>query len=218
MNRPLPRVPSWFAVLLLAILGSSLPGVALAQPWRSGLTHYADPEGSIGGASGEAEDVVLVKATFGPDGAATRVDAIRGKKALRPTAIGAVRQWVYGAGTADTVTILVGVNVARTTGGWQPDRRPPPLHTREPRTAPRKVVDVRPLYPPGARRKHLEGMVIAEIVLDAEGRVASAYVVRGVEGLNEAALETVLRWRFEAGEGGYTFPLQMTVTVNFRLP
>jgi TonB family protein len=219
MARRLPRLPCWLVVLAFAAVGFSLSEPGSAQDRKPGLVHYADPEGAVAGAAGEAEDVILLKATFGLDGVATQVDAIRGPKRLRPLAIGAVRRWRYVPAGNEPDTILIGMNVARTTGGWQPEKqRRWPAHTREPWTAPNRVVDARPVYPPQARRKGIEGMVIGQAILDAEGRVASAYLLRGVEGLNEAALETFLRWRYERGKGDYTFPLQMSVMVTFRLP
>jgi TonB family protein len=159
--------------------------------------------------------VILLRATFGHDGSPTKIEAVRGKKRLVPGAIATVRRWRYSPGDADSATVLIGVNVGRTTRGWQPPGPVAPDRHREGHTQPRKVRDSRPLIPPDARRRGIEGLVIVSIILDPEGRVASAYVLRPLDGLNEAALEAVFRWQFEAGED--PLPLEMTVVVNFRL-
>jgi hypothetical protein len=138
------------ASLVLCALASVLAATASEQDLLSGLTHYADPLGAGKGRAEDAEEVILLRATFGHDGSATKIDVVRGKKRLVPTAISTVQRWRYHPGDADSVTLLIGVNVGRTT-----------------------------------------------------------------RGLNEAALDTVFRWQFEAGAD--PFPLEMTVVVNFRL-
>ena len=63
-------------------------------------------------------------------------------------------------------------------------------------TAPEKVVNVVPVYPPLARAAHVEGVVILETVIDASGNVTSARVLRGYPMLDQAALDAVQQWKF----------------------
>lgn len=56
---------------------------------------------------------------------------------------------------------------------------------------------VRPKYPRAAFDKKIEGAVVVELLIDAEGRVAQARVVQSVPGLDEAAVECVRKWRFK---------------------
>jgi protein TonB len=84
--------------------------------------------------------------------------------------------------------------------------------------APHKIVDVPPVYPPVAQRARVEGVVILEAVIDAQGRVASVRVLRSIALLDQAAVEAVRQWRFTpALLNTEPVPVVMTVTVNFTL-
>jgi TonB family protein len=61
---------------------------------------------------------------------------------------------------------------------------------------PRPIKIVKPKYPKDALAKKIHGVVEVEILIDASGLVARARVVKSVPGLDEAALDTVERWRF----------------------
>ena len=61
---------------------------------------------------------------------------------------------------------------------------------------PRPIKIVKPRYPKDALAKKIQGLVEVEILIDANGLVARARVVKSVPGLDEAALDTVERWRF----------------------
>ena len=55
---------------------------------------------------------------------------------------------------------------------------------------------VPPKYPEAARKKHIEGDVVLEVHIDAEGHVSDAHVLSGPEELRSAALEAVLQWHY----------------------
>lgn len=82
--------------------------------------------------------------------------------------------------------------------------------------APRKVKHVAPVYPPLALQIHLSGMVIVECVIDTDGRVTSARVLRGHPLLDAAAMRAVEQWVYEPTRlNGQPVAVQMTVTVRF---
>jgi protein TonB len=84
--------------------------------------------------------------------------------------------------------------------------------------APRKIIDVTPLYPAMARTARVEGVVILEAVIDAEGRVESVRVLRSIPLLDQAAMDAVRQWKFTPTRlNGMPVPIVMTVTVNFKL-
>src|SRR5688500_13762067 len=56
---------------------------------------------------------------------------------------------------------------------------------------PRKVNHVDAVYPPIAQSARVQGLVIMEALIDCDGRIAEAKVLRGEPLLNEAALEAV---------------------------
>ena len=77
---------------------------------------------------------------------------------------------------------------------------------------------VAPAYPPLARTARVEGTVILEAVLDTEGRVREARVLRSVPLLDAAALEAVQQWTFTPTRlNGDPVPVVLTVTVVFSL-
>jgi protein TonB len=61
---------------------------------------------------------------------------------------------------------------------------------------PKKVT--RPNYPKGAFKKGIEGTVLVELVIDREGHVRQARVLKSVPELDDAALKCVKGWRFAA--------------------
>jgi TonB family protein len=85
--------------------------------------------------------------------------------------------------------------------------------------APRKIRDVRPVYPESMRLARISGVVIMKATVTATGCVGSAEVLRSVElPLDLAAMKAVLSWRFDPVRlEGNAVPVVMTVTVNFIL-
>ncbi|MCC7185587.1 MAG: energy transducer TonB, partial [Acidobacteria bacterium] len=83
---------------------------------------------------------------------------------------------------------------------------------------PKKIKHVAPVYPPEAQESRIQGIVILEALIDPDGKVASARVIRGVNGLDDAAVDAVLQWEFTPTLlNGQPVPVIMTVTVNFTL-
>ena len=76
-----------------------------------------------------------------------------------------------------------------------------------------------PLYPEDAKAAGVSGMVAVEIVVNEQGVVADAKVVRSVPLLDEAAVETVRQWRFRPSRvNGQAVPVRMVVNVMFQSP
>ncbi len=85
-------------------------------------------------------------------------------------------------------------------------------------TEPKKIRDVKPVYPPIAQTAQISGIVVAEIVVDTNGNVRDAKVLRGAPMLNDAALEAIRQWQYTPTLlNGVPVELVMTVTVNFSL-
>jgi protein TonB len=76
-----------------------------------------------------------------------------------------------------------------------------------------------PQYPPEARAAGIQGVVIAEVVIDPSGNVTDAKVLRSIPLLDEPALRAVRDWHYAPTViNGQPVPVRMTVTVNFTLP
>jgi protein TonB len=83
---------------------------------------------------------------------------------------------------------------------------------------PRKLKDVKPVYPEEARAAGKQGIVIIEAVIGSDGKVTNAKVLRSIPELDDAAIGAVKQWEFEpAFLNGVPTPIIMSVTVNFTL-
>ena len=83
---------------------------------------------------------------------------------------------------------------------------------------PKKMRDVKPVYPEMAQAAKVSGIVIIEALIDRDGSVASARVLRSVPLLDQTAVEAVRQWMFTPTLlNGAPVPVLMTVTVNFTL-
>ena len=84
---------------------------------------------------------------------------------------------------------------------------------------PTKLADVAAKYPPEALAAGVQGVVIAEIVVNESGNVTDTKLLRSIPLLDEAALEAVRQWRFSPSVvNGQVVPVKMTVTINFTPP
>ncbi len=84
--------------------------------------------------------------------------------------------------------------------------------------APQKVVNVAPVYPQEAQDARVQGVVIIEAKIGADGSVAEAWVVRSIPMLDQAALDAVRQWRYSPTLlNGAPVPVIMTTTVNFTM-
>jgi periplasmic protein TonB len=93
-----------------------------------------------------------------------------------------------------------------------------PIRLRSGMKAPVKIADVAPIYPTIARNAHIQGMVILEAVLNAQGGVESVRVLQSLPLLDQAAVDAVQQWRYTPVLlNGQAVPVVMTVTVNFTL-
>lgn len=87
-------------------------------------------------------------------------------------------------------------------------------------TPPRAVVKPAPSYPEDARKEGVEGVVIVRAMIEKDGAVSSATVVKGVHpSLDRATVETVRTWRFEpALLNDEPVATQYHLTIRYRLP
>lgn len=83
--------------------------------------------------------------------------------------------------------------------------------------APKKIKDVKPVYPAIARDARIDGVVRIEATVGPNGDVVDAHVVQSVPMLDQAALDAVQQWHYEpATQNGKAVPVVMTVSVNFQ--
>jgi protein TonB len=84
---------------------------------------------------------------------------------------------------------------------------------------PPKLVHVeQPEYPPAARTAKIEGVVIVEAVIAADGSVEKVKVISGPAQLADAAIAAVSRWKYEPTFlNGQAVPVILTARINFSL-
>ena len=76
-----------------------------------------------------------------------------------------------------------------------------------------------PEYTELARKARVEGIVIIEAIIDQNGNVTDARILKGLPfGLEQSALDAVKRWKFVPGTlNGQPVPVFYDLTINFRL-
>ncbi|HVQ28833.1 MAG TPA: TonB family protein [Vicinamibacteria bacterium] len=84
--------------------------------------------------------------------------------------------------------------------------------------APKRTKTINPSYPQEALAQGVRGIVILEILIDPQGKVASADVIRSIPLLDEAALMAVRKWEYEVTKvGGQPVSVKLTVPITFAL-
>jgi protein TonB len=83
---------------------------------------------------------------------------------------------------------------------------------------PRRVFSVAPVYPAIARQARVQGTVVIQAVIGADGAVRDAQVQNSMPLLDQAALDAVRQWRYEPTQlNGVPVAVIMTVSVRFTL-
>jgi TonB family protein len=239
--------PAWAIVLVvlsLALLPAFADHVAAQAPDRQTAPleiggPLAAPR-KIGGATpvypadakaaGEA-GMVFVTAVIDALGNVADATVLRAASPrLGEAALDAIRTWKYqptqvtGVPTPVSITIAVNFSLDGSSGASTSTRTPAfavpsdTLRVGGSVAEPRKVHNVPPAYPDDARAAGIEGTVILDALIDAEGYVADVEVLQSVPMLDRAAVEAVKQWRYlPTLLNGEARPVWMTVTINFTL-
>ena len=80
------------------------------------------------------------------------------------------------------------------------------------------IHQVKPEYPPIAKKAGVSGMVIVSAIIETDGSVGRTEVLRSVPMLDAAALDAVRQWAVRAGvQDGRPVRMRLTVTVQFNV-
>ena len=77
-----------------------------------------------------------------------------------------------------------------------------------------------PEYTKEARAKHLEGVVVLQVIVQPNGMATDILVVKAIDpGLAQKAMEAVSRWRFNPARraDGEPVPVKVPIEISFRL-
>jgi TonB family protein len=81
------------------------------------------------------------------------------------------------------------------------------------------VRKVQPVYPPEARRMHVEGKVVLDGIVTVQGEVDDLKLISGDAVLAQAAMEAVRQWRYTPFSlNGQPIPKQTRITISFIAP
>ena len=86
-------------------------------------------------------------------------------------------------------------------------------------TAPSLMREVKPVYTEEGRRRSVEGDVVMEVVVRADGSIGTVRVLQGLgAGLDQRAIDAVRQWRFSpARRYGTPVDVLVEIAVEFRL-
>ena len=88
-------------------------------------------------------------------------------------------------------------------------------------TVPRLVHQAKPTYTPEARKARIQGVVVVECVVNTDGSVGSAKVIKSLDkqfGLDEEALKAARQYRFDPGtRNGTPVPVTVSIEITFWL-
>ena len=167
---------------------------------------------------------VVMEAVIGKDGNVKEVRTVASQDPLlAQAAMEAVKQWVYDPftinGACKEVLFTVTVTFALDPKKGEPKGGGDALTRLEGSERPRKVKDVKPVYPDEARKNKIEGIVTLEAVIDETGKVRKLRIIGSPhEMLGKAAMEAVKQWEYEPFvKDGKAQAVVFTVTMTFAM-
>lgn len=81
-----------------------------------------------------------------------------------------------------------------------------------------KIYDVSPVYPPEARRRHIQGEVILRATIGTDGLINNLQVISGPAELVQAATGAIQQWRYRPYLlKGEPFEVDTVITVKFHM-
>jgi TonB family protein len=87
-------------------------------------------------------------------------------------------------------------------------------------TVPKLLLQVRPNYTSEAMQRKIQGTVVLEVVVGADGIPSAIRVVRSLDpnGLDNEAVQAVRQWRFVPGQRGDTpVPVLVSIVIDFHI-
>src|SRR5262245_36703698 len=93
-----------------------------------------------------------------------------------------------------------------------------PVRVGGPIAPPRKIKDVKPVYPVEAQQARVQGVVIVELTIGPDGKVREVAVLRSIPLSDAAAVEAARQWEFTPTLlNGVPVSVILTATVNFAM-
>lgn len=99
-------------------------------------------------------------------------------------------------------------------------QEPTPAQRRPVNAQPPRLLNrVNPVYPPEVQRERIQGVVVVQAAIEADGSVGDVKLMRSLDArLDAAAIEAVKQWRYEPGTvDGKPVRIVATVSMSFNL-
>jgi TonB family protein len=153
-------------------------------------------------------------------------EKVRVRKRLRRLRVPKDRKWLWIVLAIIALALLIGA--WRWVSGWR-ELEPLPVENGASPVQPRMKVPgsvmeqrvvhkVDPVYPQEAEKGKVQGMVLLDTVVGADGVVKELHPISGPDLLARAAIDSVRWWRFVPYQlNGQAVPVETTIEVEFRL-
>src|SRR4030095_12325780 len=195
------------AVAVLAINASAT--VALKQQEQSlKVTHQVAPVYPDEAKRARVEGKVVLDVTVEENGEVSMAKVVNGPALLQQAAVDAAKQWrfsnPFNAPVTIQLTLAFTLKADSDTGKDQ-------TVVKEPLTNTHRVDAV---YPEEAKRRGIQGKVVIEIKVNADGKVTDARAISGNEALRQVAVDAAKQFRFS---NDFNATVAATLTFNFVL-
>lgn len=204
--------PSTLSGTIYDVTGGVLPGVEVALVDANQMTAVVSSD-----ASGRFQFPAVAPGKYVLEATLPGFRALRHDFELRAPADWTRAVTLQVGDVRETVTIRESRIAAPTTA---PRTAPQPVRIGGNVRAPRKEVDVKPVYPPSMREAGLTGVVPVEAIIGRDGTVSTVRVLSAQvhPDFAIAAVDAVRQWRFTPTLlNGAPVEVVMTVSVRFDL-
>jgi TonB family protein len=150
---------------------------------------------------------VTLRITVDKDGSVSDIKVLSGYPLLVKAALDAVPHWRYAPRSNPALTD-VALDFAPPKGDSADSSVTPPMLIYQPK----------PPYPQDAKAGELEGNVVLQVMIGADGAVSSVEVVKSLDkSLDDSAVRTVKTWKFlPAMKAGRPVPRKSRISVSFK--
>jgi TonB family protein len=186
-------------------------GILAPTILKSALALYTDDARLSG-----IEGTVTIEAFIAEDGQIKNMRVLKGLGfGLDEVALTSVREWEFSPATRDGVPVSV---VAQIDVHFSL-RSANALRIGNGVTPPTVASRVEPRYTQEARVARLQGTIVLQAVVKADGTIDVVRVVRGLaDGLTDSAVEALKQWKFRPGKkDGQDVDVALNVEINFNL-
>ena len=165
---------------------------------------------------------VMVKFVISETGDVESAEAISGDPLLAPAAVAAAKQWKFKPyiknGRAVKVTTKIPFDFVFSNKVKEIPVPDQPVQVGPGLAQGRLTHQVAPVYPPEAKRQHIQGTVVLKAVIGKDGRLDKLTPISGPTELFGAAVGAVQQWRYKPYVvDGQPVAVQTTISVNFKL-